>query len=178
LYWSDSGQFGQNLVRQNLTTVVGRRRISAQLARFLPNCPESSIVLPDSGRTGQILDSLAGIWSAGIRRRLPGITGFWHKLLYSGTGGIPATIAGIQPMPPDSDNRIPKFGDLRQYIWATNKLQCTAFTDSHKHACKNEEFKSRKRFTVFKTVNRFPKIKEAFMVKLKIISLYHHFWLY
>jgi hypothetical protein len=31
--------------------------------------------------------------------------------------------------------------------------------DSHKRAYKNEEFKFRKRFMVFKTVNRFPKIK-------------------
>jgi hypothetical protein len=38
--------------------------------------------------------------------------------------------------------------------------------DSHKHAYKNEEFKSR---------NRFPKIKEAFTVKLKMISVDHYF---
>lgn len=35
----------------------------------------------------------------------------------------------------------------------------------------NEEFKFKKRFTVFKTINRFPKIKKAFTVKLKIISV-------
>lgn len=32
---------------------------------------------------------------------------------------------------------------------------------------KNEEFKSKKLFTVFKTVNRFLKIKESFTIKLK-----------
>jgi hypothetical protein len=45
----------------------------------------------------------------------------------------------------------------------------TAVADSYKRACKNEEFKSRKRFMVFKTVNYFSKIKEVFMVKLKMI---------
>jgi hypothetical protein len=40
--------------------------------------------------------------------------------------------------------------------------------DSHKRACKNEEFKSR-------TVNRFPKIKEAYIVKLKMIFVNHYF---
>jgi hypothetical protein len=34
-----------------------------------------------------------------------------------------------------------------------------------------------KRFTVFKTVNRFSKIKEVFLVKLKIIFVDHHFLL-
>jgi hypothetical protein len=41
--------------------------------------------------------------------------------------------------------------------------------------CKNEEFKSRKRFTVLKTVNYFLKIKEAFTVKQKMISVDHYF---
>jgi len=44
-----------------------------------------------------------------------------------------------------------------------------------KRACKDKEFNFEKQFTVFKTVNRFPKIKEAFMVKLKIISIGHYF---
>jgi len=42
--------------------------------------------------------------------------------------------------------------------------------DSHKRACKNEDFKSGKQFTV---LNRFSKIKEVFTVKLKMI--YHYF---
>jgi hypothetical protein len=48
-------------------------------------------------------------------------------------------------------------------------------TDSHKRACKNEEFKFRKQFTVLKTINCFPKIKEAFTVKLKIIFVDYYF---
>jgi hypothetical protein len=48
-------------------------------------------------------------------------------------------------------------------------------TNSHKHAYKSEEFKFIKRFTVFKTVNYFSKIKEAFTAKLKIISFNHYF---
>jgi hypothetical protein len=38
----------------------------------------------------------------------------------------------------------------------------------------NEEFKFIKRFTVFKTVHHFLKIKEAFSANLKIISADHH----
>jgi hypothetical protein len=44
-----------------------------------------------------------------------------------------------------------------------------------KRACKNEEFNFEKRFIVFKTVNRFPKIKETFTVKLKMIFVGHYF---
>jgi hypothetical protein len=40
---------------------------------------------------------------------------------------------------------------------------------SHKFACRNEEFRSRK------TVNRFSKIKEDFAVKLKMILFDHYF---
>jgi hypothetical protein len=44
-----------------------------------------------------------------------------------------------------------------------------------KHACKDEEYNFEKRFTVFKTVNRFPKIKETFTVKPKMIFVDHYF---
>jgi hypothetical protein len=44
-----------------------------------------------------------------------------------------------------------------------------------KRACKEEEFNFRKRFIVFKTVNRFSKIKEGFTVKSKIIFVDHYF---
>jgi hypothetical protein len=43
------------------------------------------------------------------------------------------------------------------------------------NVCKDDEFNLGKRFTVFKAVNRFPKIKEVFMVKMKIISVDHYF---
>jgi hypothetical protein len=68
-----------------------------------------------------------------------------------------------------------KFSDFGQTSrnQVTNKLQCLAVVDSHKRACKNEEFKFIKRFTVLKTVNCFSKIKEAFTVKLKMISVEH-----
>jgi hypothetical protein len=42
--------------------------------------------------------------------------------------------------------------------------------DSHKRTCKNKELNSEN-----KTVNRFPKIKEAFTVKRKMISADHYF---
>jgi hypothetical protein len=46
----------------------------------------------------------------------------------------------------------------------------TGFQQSDiKCVCKDEEFNFEKRFTVFKTVNRFPKIKQGFMVKPKMI---------
>jgi hypothetical protein len=44
-----------------------------------------------------------------------------------------------------------------------------------KCACKDKEFNFRKRITVFKTVNHFLKIKEAFTVKLKMIFIDHYF---
>jgi hypothetical protein len=44
-----------------------------------------------------------------------------------------------------------------------------------KHACKDQEFHFGKRFTVFKTVNHFPKIKEAFTAKPKMIFVDHYF---
>jgi hypothetical protein len=44
-----------------------------------------------------------------------------------------------------------------------------------KCACKDEEFNFEKRFTILKIVNSFPKIKEAFMIKLKMISIYYYF---
>jgi hypothetical protein len=47
-----------------------------------------------------------------------------------------------------------------------------------KRACKNEEFNFGKQFTLFKTVNRFPKIKEAFTVKPKMIFVDHYFCFY
>jgi len=43
---------------------------------------------------------------------------------------------------------------------------------------KNEEFKSKKLFTVFKTINRFLKIKKSFTVKLKIIFVDRYFLLH
>jgi hypothetical protein len=45
--------------------------------------------------------------------------------------------------------------------------------NSYKRACKNEKFKFEKQFTVF--INHFPKIKEAFMVKPKMIFIDHYF---
>jgi hypothetical protein len=41
--------------------------------------------------------------------------------------------------------------------------------------CKEEELNFGKRFTVLKIVNRFPKIKEAFTVKTKMIFVDHYF---
>jgi hypothetical protein len=58
-----------------------------------------------------------------------------------GTGWIPTYFAGIQR----SDTKIDAF-----------------VVDFHKRAYKNEDFKFRKRFTVFKTVNCFQKLKKNF----------------
>jgi len=44
-----------------------------------------------------------------------------------------------------------------------------------KRAYKVKEFNFGKRFTVFKIVNRFPKIKEGFTVKPKMIFVDHYF---
>jgi hypothetical protein len=63
----------------------------------------------------------------------------------------------------------PKIQESLAVERATNKLQCPTVADSHKRGCKNEEFKFRKLFTVFKIVNLFLNIKEVFTVKLKMI---------
>jgi hypothetical protein len=60
------------------------------------------------------------------------------------------------------------------------RLTIAGFRQSNiKRACKDEEFNFRKRFTVFKetfkTVNHFPKIKEVFTVKPKMIFVDHYF---
>jgi hypothetical protein len=72
-----------------------------------------------------------------------------------------------------------KFRQSDTKIWGpsvvnsvTNKLQYLMVADFHKHPCKNEEFKFRKRFMIFL------KIKEAFTVKMKMIFVYHHFRLH
>jgi len=44
-----------------------------------------------------------------------------------------------------------------------------------KHSCKDEELNFEKRITVLKIVNRFPKIKETFTVKSKMIFVDHYF---
>jgi hypothetical protein len=44
-----------------------------------------------------------------------------------------------------------------------------------KRACKDEKYNFGKRFTVFKTVNRFPKIKEGFTVKPKMVFVDRYF---
>jgi hypothetical protein len=44
-----------------------------------------------------------------------------------------------------------------------------------KRACKDAEYNFEKRFTVLKTVNRFPKIKEGFTVKPKMVFVDHYF---
>ena len=43
------------------------------------------------------------------------------------------------------------------------------------HQFENEMLKIRNRFTIFKTVNHFPKIKEEFSVKGKMISVDYYF---
>lgn len=44
-----------------------------------------------------------------------------------------------------------------------------------KRTCKDEEYNFGKRFTVLKIVNRFPKIKEGFTVKPKMIFVDRYF---
>jgi len=80
-------------------------------------------------------------WPAGFRSVSP--ESGTVQLDYGRIGQIPAP-AGIQPVPPNSGNWIPKFEDLREYIRVTNKLQCPAMTDSHKRSCKNKKFISKK----------------------------------
>jgi hypothetical protein len=84
-------------------------------------------------------------------------------------------------VPSNTSNRIPK---IRRPLTVDSGYQQTpmlvgpSVTDFHRRACKNEEFKSDKLFTVFKIVTRFLKIKEAFTINLELISVDYHFLLH
>jgi hypothetical protein len=89
--------------------------------------------------------------------------------LASGDGG---------KMSPDScAGRIPTIGCCRTPVPAGFQQSTIAeFRQSDlKRACKDEEFNFGKQFMILKIVNRFSKIKEAFTVKLKMISVDHYF---
>jgi len=77
----------------------------------------------------------------------------------SGTGSI--LVAGCCRIPVPSGFRQPTITGFQQ--------------SDMKRACKDKEFNFEKRFTVFKTVNRFSKIKEGFTVKPKMIFVDHYF---
>jgi hypothetical protein len=94
----------------------------------------------------------AGIWSAGIRRRWLDVAGFRRRQYF------------FDRMLLDSDAA----GFLRPNIAGFRQLDI-------KHEWKELEFNFRKRFTIFKTVNRFLKIKEAFTVKPKMIFVDNYF---
>jgi hypothetical protein len=81
-------------------------------------------------------------------------------------------------VPSNSNNRIPKSGDLQLQIRAvknSNTRQWRIPTNVH---ARMKSFNSKKQFTVFKTINHFSKIEEAFSVKLKMVFIYHHFRLH
>jgi hypothetical protein len=93
--------------------------------------------VPDSGRIGQSLTKLAAIWSpesgngAGSCQMTPAkFWVVWPNLMVVAGAGIQRSKIKLQG---------PYVVDL-----ATNKFQCMMVADSHKRACKNEEFKSRK----------------------------------
>jgi hypothetical protein len=72
-----------------------------------------------------------------------------------------ATMIGCRRIPAPHEFQRPTLAGFRQ-----SDIKC---------ACKDEEFNFEKRFTVFKTVNSFSKIKEAFTIKLKMIFVNHYF---
>jgi hypothetical protein len=102
---------------------------------------------------------------------VPDIAGFWH-MPDSGPfcwNLVAVASVGIQRL----DSKIRRLAAVEsgyQQIPVPGRFSQTC-------VCKNEEFKSRKRFTDFKTVNRFLKIKEVFTVK-KIIYVDHYFCSY
>jgi len=132
---------------------------------------------------------------AGIRQRPVAVAGFWRGSL-TGSGWInsrirpdPAGLAGIWQYSswnlvlrwPDSGTGIiPAIGCCRTPA-PTRFRRPTIdkfWRSDIKHACKDEEFNFGKRFTVLKIVNRFPKIKEAFTIKPKMIFVDHYFRFY
>jgi len=75
-------------------------------------------------------------------------------------------------VPPDSGNQIPKFGTFCGRFELLINSNAWRWWIPTNMLAKMKSFKSEKRFTV---LNRFLKIKEAFMVKLKMISVDHYF---
>jgi hypothetical protein len=104
-------------------------------------------------------------------------------------GGRLLTIAGIRPnfgrilvrrnpMMVAGCSRISVPAGFRSPV-GFRRLTIAGFRQSDiKRVCKNKEFNFRKLFTVLKIVNRFPKIKKTFTVKLKMIFVDHYFCSY
>jgi hypothetical protein len=119
---------------------------------------------------------------AGIRQLPVAVAGFWRTCLaesgyFRSESGPPASREdgrkspefGAVSIPVAGCCRIPAPPGFRQPIIA-------GFLQSDiKHAYKDQEFNFGKRFTVFKTINRFPKIKKVFTVKPKMIFVDHYF---
>jgi hypothetical protein len=105
-------------------------------------------IRPDSGQFGQIRPT-------SDHGRLP--ARFGRNLVRQ----YPATVARCCRIPVPPGFRRPTIARFRQ-----SNIKC---------ACKDEEFNFEKRFTVLKIVNRFPKIKEGFTVKPKMIFVDHYF---
>jgi hypothetical protein len=76
-------------------------------------------------------------------------------------GRHPATVAGCRRIPVP-----PGFGQPTIAGFGQSDIKC---------ACNDKEYNFGKRFMVFKTINRFPKIKEAFTVKPKMVFVDQYF---
>jgi hypothetical protein len=114
-----------------------------------------------------------------IRSDLDRFRPFWQYLARSGRL---LTMAEFRPVSAKilSTGIRRRWQDVAGFRWPDvagfRQLTIAGFRQSDiKHACKDQEFNFGKRFTVFKTVNRFLKIKEAFMVKPKMIFVDHYF---
>jgi hypothetical protein len=144
-YEIQKSEFGK--CRWNLAAVAGFRRES----------------LTGSGRILAILARFGWINSGSVQIRAawpefgPPMAVFRHRHISDGL--IPATGCCRTPAP------IGFRGLTIAKFWRSNI----------KHACKEEELNFGKRFTVLKIVSRFPKIKEAFTVKPKMIFVDHYF---
>jgi hypothetical protein len=116
----------------------------------LPVPDSGEHVWPDPGYFGQILPKLGQIRPASNHGRI--LARFGPNLVCR----LPATVAECRQILAPPGFRQPTIAEFRQ--------------SDIKHACKDQEFNFGKRFTVLKTVNRFPKIKKTFTVKPKMIS--------
>jgi hypothetical protein len=125
--------------------------------------PAGSGQKPDSVRS----DRIQAKFCRNLVRRHPATVAGCHKILASAVfrrqdfGASIIPVAGCCRIPVPLGFRRPTSARFRQL--------------DIKRVCKDEKYNFRKRFTVFKAINRFPKIKEVFTVKPKMVFVDHYF---
>jgi len=159
----DLGHFGQ--IQSDPSRSSRNSAILAGIRPFPPNPIRSNRITAILAGSGKIQSDAAGFWPWPDSSQFlseSGSTAFGDGCRMSpnsGASNIP--VAGCCRIPTLPEFRRPTIAEFRQ-----SDIKCS---------CMEKEFNFGKRFTVFKTVNHFSKIKKTFTVKLKIIFVDHYF---